>query len=121
MSKVVENPEVCKSATVLQFPAARWLRFRKEPCPIHPEGRLWRHAEALGDGTFYCRAADIFCRHDARRRAICTAELGERPDGTPLAHGDVVGGRHFCGRKNRLCECGHPALCARSGVGRVST
>jgi len=104
------------TATIIQFPAERWQRYKTSPCPVHPEGRHWKHGEAVGDGTAYCRNADIFCSHDAERRAICTAELGMRPDGSPLEHGDhVPGGKRFCGRKNIRCECpdNFVALCGR--------
>jgi hypothetical protein len=95
------------TATIINFPSERWQRFKTSPCPKHPEGRRWQHGEAVGDGTAYCRAADIFCSHDAEHRALCSSEIGLRPDGEPLQHGDhVPGGKRFCERKKVRCECG---------------
>jgi hypothetical protein len=93
-------------AIIIKFPAERWQRYKTMPCPVHPEGRHWKHGEhAPGHGT-YCRASDLFCDHDAERRALCNSEIGLRPDGTPLQHGDVVpGGRRFCERRRVRCEC----------------
>ena len=109
------------TATILEFPADRWQRYKTEPCPKHPEGRRWRHGEAVGDGTRYCRAGDIFCRCD--HKPACDWELRIHADGSPIRHGDKipgVPGRYCARRRIAGCDCSAALskLCAQTKTSR---